>query len=142
MCFLCFITVYQHSEGNVQQIEACGHEVRFEVDATCLQQQELGSFDLIRFNFPHWKGKTNARRNRALLNDFFQSSKQVLKRNGHVHVALMDHQGGAFATRMEEWKQSWTPARYAANHGLLLISVEPFEVCQATLARKRKSCSE
>jgi hypothetical protein len=113
---------------NVKLIQGCGHDVRFEVDATRLESLDIGKFDLIQWNFPHWGGKTNARYNRKLLNDFFQSSTQVLKSDGHVHVALMNHQGGAFAATMQEWKQSWMPAQYAGNYGLLLIRVEPFEV--------------
>ena len=123
-----FTLVYKHSKENVKRIEAYGHDVRFEVDATRLESYDIGKADLIQWNFPHWGGKTNARYNRKLLSDFFQSSSQVLKTDGHVHVALMNHQGGAHSETIHEWKQSWMPARYAAEHDLLLIRVEPFEV--------------
>jgi hypothetical protein len=103
--------------------------VHYEVDATCLMERyhDDEKFDLIQFNFPHWRGKTNARRNRRLLHDFFQASLRILTPNGHVVTALMNHQGGAFASNIQEWKQSWLPAQYAAKCGLLLTRVEPFE---------------
>jgi len=47
---------------------------------------------------------------------------------GQIHVALCEGQGGATATTAEEWKQSWTAAQYAAEHGLLLVDVETYEV--------------
>lgn len=43
-------------------------------------------------------------------------------------MALCQGQGGATASTAEEWKQSWTAALYAAEHGLLLLDVEPYEV--------------
>jgi hypothetical protein len=109
-------------------VHECGHTVRFGIDATRLETYtDLGApFDQIQFNFPHWRGKTNTRKNRILIHDFFVSSRKVLKSDGHVHLALMDHQGGAFSTTLREWKHSWMPARLAAD--LLLIRVEPFEV--------------
>jgi hypothetical protein len=125
------LVVYEHSVDNVNLIQSLGHDVHYEVDATCLMERyhDDEKFDLIQFNFPHWRGKTNARRNRRLLHDFFQASLRILTPNGHVVTALMNHQGGAFASNIQEWKQSWLPAQYAAKCGLLLTRVEPFEVC-------------
>jgi Domain of unknown function (DUF2431) len=109
-------------------VHECGHTVRFGIDATRLETYtDLGApFDQIQFNFPHWRGKNNTRMNRNLINDFFCSSRRVLKSDGHVHLALFDHQGGTFSTTLGEWKHSWMPARFAAD--LLLIRVVPFEV--------------
>ncbi len=45
-------------------------------------------------------------------------------------MALMDHQGAAYAKNLNDWKQSWMPARYAANNNLLLTHVLPFQVCR------------
>jgi hypothetical protein len=42
----------------------------------------------------------------------------------------MAAQGGMKSTTMGEWKQSWTPALYAAYSNLLLVSVKPFKVSQ------------
>lgn len=85
------------------------------------------SFDRIQFNFPHWKGKSNHKHNRALLNDFLKSSSQVLSKQGEIHVALCEGQGGATSTTLEEWRSSWTASIYAAEHGLLLINTIPFQ---------------
>ena len=45
-------------------------------------------------------------------------------------MALCEGQGGATAVTNEEWKQSWTAALFAAEKGLLLVDVKPFEVLQ------------
>ena len=49
--------------------EECHQKVMFEVDATKLQNHfgeddSRTMFDRIHFNFPHWRGKQNIRRNR------------------------------------------------------------------------------
>ena len=120
--------VYRQSVDHWKTIQECGHAVRFGIDATRLETYTdlAGPFDQIQFNFPHWNGKTNTRINRKLIHDFFASCRRVLKNDGHVHLALMDHQGGAFSNTIREWKHSWMPARFAAD--LLLIRVIPFEV--------------
>lgn len=57
------------------------------------------------------------------------SASQVLEpKGGLIQVALCEGQGGATASCEREWKQSWMAALYAAEHGLLLRRVEPFEV--------------
>lgn len=125
--------VYRQSAIHVQQIQHYGHSVRFGIDATRLEtyaelQQLAAPYDLIQFHFPHWRGKANTRKNRTLVNDFFASSRKVVTSDGHVHLALFDHQGGVYSSTLREWKHSWMPARLAADHNLLLIRVEPFEV--------------
>jgi len=147
--------VFRDSLINVETIRNHGHEVIFGVDATNLshyfnipeerQQQQphnhtnllaptnnstrthrKRSFDRIQFNFPHWKGKANIRKNRELIQNFFASSKRHLSPGGEIHIALTVDQGGMYSKTIQEWKQSWMPARYAAEHGLLLSRVLPF----------------
>ncbi len=104
------------------------HSVQFGIDATNLQESfSHQKFDCIQFNFPHWRGKTNAKRNRQLVHDFLQSASQFLKpRNSTISIALCQGQGGFPSQSLAEWRQSWLVPVYAAEHGLMLQSVEPF----------------
>mmetsp|Transcript_14239 Transcript_14239/g.21047 ORF Transcript_14239/g.21047 Transcript_14239/m.21047 type:complete len:240 (+) Transcript_14239:495-1214(+) len=63
-----------------------------------------------------------------LLSDFFMSAADVLSLGGEVHVALCEGQGGVAASNAEEFRQSWKAAQFAAEHGLLLKNVLPYEV--------------
>jgi len=64
---------------------------------------------------------------RQLLYDFFGSAAGVLAPQGEIHVALCDGQGGCSSTSLQEWRQSWTASALAAEHGLLLAKVFPYE---------------
>jgi Domain of unknown function (DUF2431) len=128
--------VYADSDLNSNLIQSFGHDVRFGIDATRLpdyfdfhDNTSNAKFDLIQFNFPHWKGKANNRYNRRLIQEFFEAASGILNpTTGLIRVALMKSQGGMNATTMIDWKQSWMPALYAAESNLLLVSVEPFMV--------------
>jgi len=121
--------VYKRSVGNTETIlESPLGMVQFGVDATKLEitfPDKL--FDCIEFNFPHWRGKTNARYNRELVDAFLQSAAKVLKKNGEIKVALCDGQGGMPVESLEKWRQSWMPAMYAATHGLMLSRIDPYD---------------
>jgi len=121
--------VYERSKENTECITSHPlHEARFGIDATDLLSffPDI-KFDIIEFNFPHWRGKTNNKRNRQLVDAFLKSATSVLKRNGEIRVALCHGQGGLPSQDLQEWRQSWMPAIYAAEHGLLLSRLEPYE---------------
>ena len=121
--------VYQHSKEHTDAIlRSPSHDVRFGVDATNLEHffPDL-MFDRIDFNFPHWRGKTNAKYNRQLVNSFLESACAVLKPTGEIRMALCEGQGGIPSESLEDWRKSWMPSMYAAEHGLLLRRLESFE---------------
>ncbi|XP_062309857.1 ferredoxin-fold anticodon-binding domain-containing protein 1 isoform X2 [Osmerus eperlanus] len=132
-CLQCQREALRH-EGtaiNIQTIKDSGGEVLFEVDSTRLGDCEpLGGriFDLVVFNFPHCGRKSGVKKNRELLKNFFLSCVQVLREEGEVHIALCNGQGGTPADQpMREWHNSWQVIVMAAEAGLLLSDVRPFD---------------
>jgi hypothetical protein len=132
---------FRDSEKNIGAIRESGNEVVFGIDATRLDTYFPNQhFNRIQWNFPHWKGKTNNKRNRSLMNDFFRSSSPLLSDHGQVHLALLDHQGGMRAESTSEWKSSWLTAQYAGDHDLLLthhLDFDPFYNLSAYQFRDR-----
>jgi hypothetical protein len=121
--------VYDGSKRHAETISSHpSHSVRFGIDATKLESSFPDIyFDGIEFNFPHWRGKLNARYNRQLVNSFLESARMVLKPAGEIRIALCHGQGGMPADSLQEWRQSWLPALYAADQGLLLRRLEPYK---------------
>ena len=88
------------------------HEVRFGIDATQLKHFfPSDKFQTIEFNFPHWRGKTNAKRNRELVDSFLASASEVLHNDGEIIISLCEGQGG-----------------FPASNGTLLILINIISV--------------
>ena len=88
------ILSYSRTEDSTAASES-QHEVRFGIDATRLPEFFPSvEFQTIEFNFPHWGGKTNAKRNRQLLDSFMASASEVLSEQGEIVISLCEGQGG------------------------------------------------
>lgn len=116
----------------VTELRKLGVCVLYGVDGTkletCPQLAASGEkYATIIFNFPHSGGKSNIKRNRQLLQDFFKSSVSVLLPDGEVHVTLCRGQGGTPADATARGHHnSWQVVEMAAEAGLLLSKVQPF----------------
>ncbi|KAK9815548.1 hypothetical protein WJX72_005601 [[Myrmecia] bisecta] len=89
----------------LQELLAAGVTVKCNIDATSLKKSLMANkksgglkvadlaFDRVVFNFPHIglgikDQDVNVRKNQALLASFFQSSCEVLRPDGEIHVTL------------------------------------------------------
>ena len=88
------ILSYPRTESSTTESQS-QHKVQFGIDATRLTEFFPSTeFQTIQFNFPHWGGKTNAKRNRQLLDNFMASASEVLSKEGEIVISLCEGQGG------------------------------------------------
>ena len=120
-------------QENVKQLRKLGVCILHEVDGTKLETEprlvSLGLHSTVPSSSTSLKpgGKSNIKRNRQLLRDFFVSTKSVMAPRGCVRVTLCSGQGGTPADSTQRgYHNSWRIVEMAAEAGLVLSRVHPF----------------
>jgi len=123
---------FANASANTRMITENGGSVLYGVDATKLDEHFTPStFDSVVWMFPHVPGKQNIKRNRALLQAFFSSSRKVLAPGGTVVLALAEGQSGlGNLTSNQDWLHSWKLSAAAAEGGMLVSSRADLELSE------------
>ncbi len=116
---------------NKEELLRRGATVLHSVDGTklehCVCLQDNGRYDRVIFNFPHTGGKSKIHKNRELLMNFLKSASLLTSPSGKIIVSLCKGQGGTpIDCQNRGFENSWKAVEMAAEAGLVLTEVEPF----------------
>ena len=108
---------YPEAVGILSRLRDFGDmvEVRFSVDALCLESFGDSRWDVVAWNHPHL-GTEDLKLHGYLLAHFFDTAARSLRRNGRVVLALLEGQ-----------EARWELAKHAAAQGFKVHKAVPFE---------------